>query len=284
MDKLSMLATVLISSWAVNDFSSLDFKHVHNSVKRDISPDDEMYMSVKHNLPIYLHAGLTALISSHQALVSVSHCQDKFMCMPAPSRLLVLPCAMGREVRYFAAAYPQATIVAGDVNANMADWTAKQFGAHSFHSHADPNVVLSNLTKTGGEFDLIWVGSLFTHFPQRLALKWLRVLIAVISKKGVLVFTTAGERCKTHFESTQEWSVLTRKYNENHGMYSFVPYNVPPPSVTKDSRSWIKADWGMSMVSFTHMNQLISKLPADLKYFQAGGYADFQDIYGIVSR
>ena len=82
-----------------------------------------------------------------------------------PPRILDFPCGHGRVLRYLRAEFPQAEITACDLLRDGVDFCAANFGAIPVYSDPDP----SRIGLPRDAFDLIWVGSLFTHFD---AARW----------------------------------------------------------------------------------------------------------------
>lgn len=104
-------------------------------------------------------------------------------------RVLDLPCGYGRVLRYLKAAFPHAEIAACDVIKEAIDFCSYMLGAVPIHSHEDP----SKIPLERNVYDLIWVGSLFTHLN---ADRWDAFLVKLASSLrdgGVLVFTTHGD-------------------------------------------------------------------------------------------
>lgn len=75
--------------------------------------------------------------------------------------VLDLPCGHGRVLRHLVKMFPNATIHACDLDTDGVEYCASRFGAN-------PVVSVPELTEVdfGVKFDLIWVGSLFTHVSE----------------------------------------------------------------------------------------------------------------------
>lgn len=155
-----------------------------DSLIRDISPHDEMWAGDKHCGDWYWVVGQSALDCVQQSLRSAGK-------LPADiHRILDLPCGHGRVLRHLKVGFPSAEITACDLLSDGVDFCAATFGAIPVHSHEDP--LLIPLPK--GAFDLIWVGSLFTHLDERRWKSLLSVLAASLAEGGLLVFTAHGRR------------------------------------------------------------------------------------------
>jgi hypothetical protein len=69
------------------------------------------------------------------------------------------------------------------------DFCVKTFGATPVYSRDNPDQV-----RMLGQFDLVWVGSLFTHLDRYRWAHFFKLFQSVLSPDGILVFTTHG-RC-----------------------------------------------------------------------------------------
>jgi SAM-dependent methyltransferase len=101
--------------------------------------------------------------------------------------VLDFPCGHGRVLRTIKATFPEATLTASDIDQDGVDFCATTFGAKGIYSNDDLEAVY-----LGEDFDLIWVGSLFTHLP---AVRWrpfLSFLHNRLAQDGLLVFTVHG--------------------------------------------------------------------------------------------
>ena len=148
---------------------------------RTISPNDGMF---EGNEPHYFSVGHSGLFNIKKALASTRGA------FTAPGRILDFPCGHGRVLRYLRAEFPDAEITACDLLHDGVDFCAKTFGAIPVYS--DPNPARIELPRNS--FDLIWVGSLFTHFDAMRWASFLPFLRDLLEPYGVLVFTTHGRQ------------------------------------------------------------------------------------------
>lgn len=100
---------------------------------------------------------------------------------------LDFPCGHGRVLRGVKQAFPEAGLTASDIDRDGVDFCAQTFGARGVYS--DPDLTKVNLP---GVFDLIWVGSLFTHLPDSRWWSFLDFLVERLAPEGLLIFTTHG--------------------------------------------------------------------------------------------
>jgi SAM-dependent methyltransferase len=107
--------------------------------------------------------------------------------VPDPRRILDIPSGHGRVLQTLRAAFPEAEITACDIDRDGVDFCARTFAARGVYSRPDPRELELN-----SSFDLIWVGSLLTHFD---ASRWADFLLFFqdhLTPGGLLVFTTHG--------------------------------------------------------------------------------------------
>jgi SAM-dependent methyltransferase len=105
------------------------------------------------------------------------------------SNILDLPCGHGRVLRVLKAAFPKANITACDLERDGVDFCAGTLKVTPLYSKEN----LDDL-EFDAKFDLIWVGSLFTHIDAPLWPDFLRFFSRVLADDGVLIFTTHGRR------------------------------------------------------------------------------------------
>jgi SAM-dependent methyltransferase len=146
-------------------------------VIREISPNDRM---VPARYPdTYFLWGESALRSIRLALDAVG--KDE------PARILDFACGHGRVLRTLKAAYPDASLTACDVDRDGVDFCVRTLGAVGVYSDDDLGAV-----QLDGEFDLIWVGSLFTHLHADRWAVALSFMVDHLARDGLLVFTAHG--------------------------------------------------------------------------------------------
>jgi SAM-dependent methyltransferase len=152
-----------------------------SAVSTLISPGDEM-LSTSLDRAQYFRCGRSAVESIHRALDAASIPPARI------KRILDLPCGHGRVLRYLRAAFPEAAISACDLLREGVDFCASTFGATAIYSCDEPEAI--PLERAG--FDLIWVGSLFTHLDAPLWPRFLAALRNALCPGGLLVFSAHG--------------------------------------------------------------------------------------------
>ena len=152
------------------------------TVIRDISPKDEMYAFDKGREGCYWRVGESGLEVVRQGLRAARKSPSEVR------RILDLPCGHGRVLRYLKAGFPETEITACDLNRDGVDFCASTFGAVPCYSHIDP----TRIPLSRGSFDLIWVGSLFTHLAAPRWGAFLKSFAETLAEDGLLVFTAHG--------------------------------------------------------------------------------------------
>jgi SAM-dependent methyltransferase len=140
------------------------------------SPDDGMFVGDEQG---YHNGGVSALRAIRLGLLAA----DK----PDPASILDLPCGYGRVMRFLRAAFPDAEIVACDLDRGGVDFCAERFGAIPVYSEEDPTR-LALPTR----FDLAWCGSLLTHLPRERWGPWFATFEASLTRGGLYVFSVHG--------------------------------------------------------------------------------------------
>lgn len=151
------------------------------SVIQDISPNDEMFQGNKNH---YFNVGKSALRNIECALLSTQKPASSISC------ILDLPCGHGRVLRYLRAAFPLAEITACDLLRDGVDFCASTFDAVPVYSIEDP----LSIPLKHDSFDLIWVGSLFTHLDSKRWSEFLKTFRSCLKPGGVVVFSTHGRQ------------------------------------------------------------------------------------------
>lgn len=141
-----------------------------------IGEGDQMY---RGDLDSYLSV-------CHSALAQIGHALA-ISGRPAPRHILDFACGHGRVLRGLRATFPEAELTGSDVDRDGVDFCAQQFGSLPLYSDPDPAKV-----RLVGDYDLIWVGSLFTHLDADRCREFLDLLRHNLAEGGLLVFSTHG--------------------------------------------------------------------------------------------
>jgi len=149
-----------------------------NSVIQEISELDDMYQG---NSDHYFHVGQSALdcIRSAMHLAGKDNLHIK--------KILDFPCGYGRVLRVMKATFPDSEFTACDLERDGVDFCNKIFGATPVYS--DKNIEDVKFQDT---YDLIWVGSLFTHLAKDQWPRFIKFFKQQLNSGGILIFTTQG--------------------------------------------------------------------------------------------
>jgi len=219
----AVLAGVVGSGW--QHFTLHGFREGRPWVRRDdplagvnrtIAEGDSMF---RENEAHYFDVGESALHAIESALFTARR--------PASSvqTILDLPCGYGRVMRFLQKAFPQAALTACDLNRDGVEFCAKTFGARGVVSRDNPREIPLH-----AEFDLIWCGSLLTHFPADRCAAFLERFQRWLHPNGILVFTTHGRRCEVELTTGRNRCGLddqqaARLLREYHGTgFGYVDY------------------------------------------------------------
>jgi SAM-dependent methyltransferase len=227
-------------------------------VETRISAGDGMYTGDGAH---YYKVGLSAIRSIDQAIDAAD--------LGSVKRILDLPCGHGRVLRFMVRRFPQAEITASDLDRKGVDFCGSVFGTEAVYS--EPNLGQFAL---GGQFDLIWCGSLVTHLNDT----GIRVLLAFFARhllpEGLLIFTAHGERViqlmrDREFEygiAAESSAPIIDAYRKEG--FGFADY--PGASA-----------YGISLTSPEWIGRAAAEVGLGEVYFRARGWDDHQDVYGF---
>jgi SAM-dependent methyltransferase len=133
--------------------------------------------------------------------------------VPEPRRILDLPSGYGRVLRYLKVTWPSAALTACDIMAGAVDFCAKTFDARPIVSQEPLWEV-----DIGSGYDLIWSGSLLTHFDADHWQPILRHFANALSRQGVLVFSTHGRRSLAFLSGSDEFPELVKNLTPYYGL------------------------------------------------------------------
>jgi SAM-dependent methyltransferase len=152
-----------------------------------IDPRDEIYrFFASHPLaanPIreYLADGWRTLSELMVVLESVDRA------LTHSRSVLEFASGFGRFTRHLARVLP-GRVTCADVQPGSVDFTRDELGVNGFYSHADPSRLA-----IPGEYDVVFVLSMFTHLPLNRWGPWLKALFPAVAPGGVLVFSVHNE-------------------------------------------------------------------------------------------
>jgi SAM-dependent methyltransferase len=163
---------------AVNGLAKARWKVRHPRVSVRVAPTEDMLDN--GTLHLYFEIGASAMEQIRDGL--------RVAASTRPRRVLDLPSGHGRVLRHMRAAWPDAEFTAMDLQHHAVRFCERAFGARPVFSR-DPLWSVD----AGGDFDLIWSGSLLTHFDRDYWVPVLRYFRDRLSPEGTLVFSTHGD-------------------------------------------------------------------------------------------
>ena len=144
---------------------------------KEISKNDAMFDG---KIQPYYNTGLTAL---HAIKLALSAKQTYEI-----NNILDFGCGHGRVMRMLRAAWPEANIFAYDIFDDAINFCVDHFNAL-------PLKAPQNITDTkleNNKFDLVWLGSIFTHLDANDFVNLLEEIKSSLSDKGAAIFSIAG--------------------------------------------------------------------------------------------
>jgi SAM-dependent methyltransferase len=181
--------------------------------------------------------------------------------------ILDFPSGYGRVLRYFRHGFPRANLYACELDSRMLDFTSREFGSLSVQ--ANEKCLMTFPVK----MDLIWTGSLLTHFDEWQWDNYFETIEKSLTDKGVAIFTTHGRRHATMakdghpiFGDIIDLDRLHEGYRVSG--FQFLPYSSEYPTfgLSLSSPSWV-----------TSKLQKYSNL--EICYFEEGAWG--QDVWAI---
>jgi len=162
---------------AINAVSERLQRYEAAGVDPTIGPHDNMFQS--HRRDHYFAVGRDAVGVLARAMIQ-SGVTDF-------GTVLDLPSGSGRVLRHLVRFLPGSRFIASDIDANHVAFCARQFNANVVVS----NEQLANVVPSGSA-DLIWCGSLLTHFDERRFATTLCKIVDWLTPGGLAIVTLHG--------------------------------------------------------------------------------------------
>ena len=149
--------------------------HIHESMLQNDSPEE-----IDH----YRRVGESAIENIERALRLGERSFGEL------GACLDMACGYGRVLRHLVRRIEPKRITACEVMEEAIRFCAAEFGVKPLLSRLDLRAIPFER-----RYDLIWVGSLFTHLPIEDGLVFLDTLLEALEPGGILVFSTQGPDC-----------------------------------------------------------------------------------------
>lgn len=184
-----------------------------------IAPTDMMWNAAMPGH--YFGVGLSNLHAIRQAVAA----RASFFGHEPLRDILDFGCGCGRVTRFMRAAWPDSRTWVTDLRKQDEAWVAKELGCE----------ILPAPLPAKNSFDLIFLGSVFTHLPQQPARDLLVPLLAALRPGGLLVFTTQGR---------SSYERLVHLDWEQARQHPWMSYRLPPADVAKLVASYRDEGYG----------------------------------------
>lgn len=243
-----------------------------------VSPDDHM---VTTDISSYMRVARAGLDSVLDSLSAVGRAPETI------TSVLDFGSGYGRVYRALAAAFPDAKLTACDLMAPAAKFCADTFGGDWVQSHEDLGQV-----KLPRKYDLVWLGSVFTHLPEARWDRLLDFLGEYTEKDGLVVFTSHGERAiyviENNLMKRNPYAIDADLYAEmkqvipNRGFY-FIPNK--PAAIKHQKGRGIdvsEGEYGFSFCSEAWVRNLFEKKSNwECVNYAPAGWANNHDVVTI---
>jgi SAM-dependent methyltransferase len=185
--------------------------------------------------------------------------------------ILDLPSGHGRVLRHLVKLFPRAEFDVCDLDASGVEFCVSQFGAREVPAHEE-------LTKTSFDrtYDLIWIGSLFTHLSEARTREGLAFLSKQLSPTGIIVCTFHGrwalrmQHIIPYFDH-RRWTQLLEGYFTAD--YGYVDY---PKEVGHD---FLEGSYGISAAKPRKLVAIIEDIPGvRIFLYQEKGWGENHDV------
>ena len=220
-----------------------------------IHPGDEIYLYLKENLRKGHLSAFIYYASAHdivQSIVNVVRCSGKTM--SAVDSFLDFASGYGRATRLLIQKLDPAKLWVSDIYIGAVDFQTAYFGVNGFYSQTVPSNV--RLPRT---FEVIHVGSLFSHLPANRFEEWLAKLYENLAENGLLLFTTHGD------------GMHPPGVPRDPSGFTFLPQS--------ESRSLNTSEYGVSFVSKRWVDNLCRRLQVGALYCLSKEWSGAQDLY-----
>lgn len=237
-------------------------KHYPGVIGRVHLQDDMLQCEARDHIDHYIQVGLSAMSNIEESLAAAGRSwADIEMCLDFPS-------GYGRVTRHL-----QTKIKPGNITACDIDEQAVRFLAAEFHVRPLVSNVDFRKIRFPDTYDLIYVGSLFTHLDPESAVSLLDVFAGILRPKGVLVYSTCGDTCLDQLH-IHGWMFAQKEKEFREQVVSrgigFFPYYSNDPK------------WGVAIQSKSYVEKLIEeKFQGKLKFvrYKQRGLDDHQDVW-----
>jgi len=189
--------------------------------------------------------------------------------------ILDFPCGHGRVLRSLVQYFPDAEITACDLEKDAVNFCKDNFFARGIYSNTDISKI-----KLDRKFDLIWCGSLLTHFEKKLSEEFFNFFINHLEDDGLLVVSFHG-RFSTNVVAQADSSPKTKKmlmhFRKREYAFFNADYHIDNDiAVPNYGGSFVKMSWVTSLIQKREDLTLI--------YFSERRYGKNQDVLAVQKK
>ena len=238
--------------------ADIERTYLTQGINLEIAAGDQFWSPLQAEY--YSQVGRSALYQILGCL-SVSHLHEV-------NTILDLPSGHGRVARHLRAAFPSAQLTFCDIERDAVDFCARAFSGTGVYAEAELSAV-----RLPNKYDIIWVGSLFTHVDLDRTARWLKFLCSHLTPDGILLATFHGLWTKTVQErysqmiDVQSWHNIIEQFEQSG--YGFASY---PASI----------DYGISLCEPSTIVKIASRIDGiRIVSLTERGWADNQDVMGL---
>ena len=230
-------------------------------VIKTIHPDDHMWITSADN---YFAVGESGLMCVRRA--------NDFTFSSPVRRILDLPCGHGRVARYLRAWCPDASMSFCDIDRSGVDFCCRTFGGTAIYSQ--PELTEMDI---GTDYDVIWVGSLFTHVERDRTERWLRYLCSRLSERGVMAATFHGPASVEILDRYKLWGLTDEQRRHIMDSYNACGYGYEPYLN-------FGADYGISVVRPSEIVKIAETIAGRILFYSERLWADNHDVLAICRK
>ena len=181
------------------------------------------------------------------------------------------PADMAESFAISSISSPARSIHACDLDRIGVDFCASTFGAVPLYSNEDLTTVEFPCT-----YDVIWIGSLFTHTSREVTRRMIAHLVRWLSPRGIIVATLHG-RWSEHvhengpFIDDGNWQEILAEFDRSGYGYRNLQ--------RENSHHYIEGDYGISLVKPHAILEDIEDIPGvRIHLYRERGWADNHDV------
>lgn len=237
--------------------------HINFPFYDGINRDDIMFLtSLLHigDYPLSYHSYLSTGLNGFNLIQRILRSARDHV--EVKGNILDFAGGYGRVTRFLAGYYKPEQVYTSDIKPAAVDYQMNKMGVKGFYSDYDPFKL-----KVDERFEVIFVGSLFSHLNKELYKNWLIQLLAMTESTGLLIF------------SVHDISLYPNETTEDH---IYVEDNEDTPFLFVENKITSKDKYGVSFASEKFISELISSINPDAKYVRyPKGFGGLQDVYVV---